>query len=162
MVRRRTLSAVFAVATLCWAAIILAVPYALSHDARGTLAPRLAVAVYLTGSFVCHQQDQRSFHPWGVKMPVCARCFGLYASAPLGAALSLAAGVGLLGDRRRRMTTGRVRWLLAVTALPTAVTFTAEWLGLAQPSSLTRFLAALPLGAAVAWVVASAIREEIR
>jgi hypothetical protein len=60
------------------------------------------------------------------------------------------------------MTTGRVRWLLAVTALPTAVTFTAEWLGLAQPSSLTRFLAALPLGAAVAWVVASAIREEIR
>jgi hypothetical protein len=74
MVRRRTLSAVFAVATLCWAAIILAVPYALSHDARGTLAPRLAVAVYLTGSFVCHQQDQRSFHPWGVKMPVCARC----------------------------------------------------------------------------------------
>jgi len=162
MVRRQRLSAVFAVATLCWAVTLVAVPYALARDPRGTLVPRLAVAVYLTGSFVCHQQDDRSFHPWGVKMPVCGRCFGLYASAPLGAALSLAAGIGLLGNGRRRMTTGQVRWLLAVTALPTAVTVAAEGLGLAAPSSLTRCIAALPLGAAVAWVVASAIREEIR
>ena len=61
-------------------------------------------------------------------MPVCARCFGLYAPAPLGAGLALAAGAGWLG-RRRRMRVGQVRALLLATGLPTVATWTAEWLG---------------------------------
>jgi hypothetical protein len=47
----------------------------------------------------------------------------------------------------------RVRLALVVSALPTAITWIAEAAGLWAPSNRTRFLAALPLGAAVALTV---------
>jgi hypothetical protein len=53
-----------------------------------------------------------------------------------------------------------MRTILLVAAIPTAVTVIVEWLGLMDPGSVARFLAALPLGAAAAWVVATAAREE--
>jgi len=158
---RPALAFVFWAASLGWAVALIVVPYLVArHPDRLALRP-VAAAVYLTGGLVCHQRPERSFHPWGVQMPVCGRCFGLYAAAPLGAGLGLVAGVGWLG-RRRPMTAREVRTLLVVTGLPTAATWSAEWLGLTAPSMMVRAAAALPLGAAVAWVIATAIREEIR
>jgi uncharacterized membrane protein len=157
---RRRLSALFAAASLAWAVLIVAVPYLVARHPDAGLTGPLAAAAYLTGHVVCHQIPARSFHPFGAQMPVCARCAGLYAAAPLGAGLALALGVGVAGGRRRP-TAALVRAVLVTTALPTAATWTAEWLGLAHPSSLVRFAAALPLGAAIAWVVATAIGGEI-
>ena len=110
----------------------------------------IAAAVYMTSGLVCHQRDDRSFHTDDVKWPVCARCSGLYLSAPLGALAAFAGGYGL---RRRRDLT-----VLAFAALPTAATFVFEHGGLATMTSIVRFVAALPLGAAVAWVVVRAAR----
>ena len=107
-------------------------------------------AVYMTGSLVCHQRDERSFHTHGVKWPVCARCSGLYLAAPLGALVALAGGRGL-----------RRSWdlkTLALCAFPTAATFVLEHGGIASVTSTQRFIAALPLGAAAAWVVVRAAR----
>jgi len=161
---RRAGALALTIAALGWASTLVAVPWLMARR-PGTLAlePVAAVA-YLSGSLVCHQRPERSFHPWGVQMPVCARCFGLYAPAPLGAALALAAGAGWFG-RRRPMTVRQVRALLVATGLPTAVAWSAEGLGLVAFSPAIRFAAALPLGLAVAWVLVGAVGdgiEEIR
>ena len=110
----------------------------------------MAGAVYLTAGLVCHQRDDRSFHTLDVKWPVCARCSGLYLAAPLGALAAMARGRGL--RRRRDLMT------LALAAAPTAITFIVEHGGLTPMTSMVRFVAALPFGAAVAWVVVRAAR----
>ena len=58
----------------------------------------------------------------------------------------------------RRVTSGRgsraaLRTALVVSALPTAITWMLEAVGAWAPSNLTRFVAALPLGIAVAVTV---------
>ncbi|MGH3118618.1 MAG: hypothetical protein ACRDQ2_16195, partial [Gaiellales bacterium] len=53
-----------------------------------------------------------------------------------------------------------VRTLLMIAAVPTIATVIVEWFGLAQPSSVVRFIAALPLGAATGWIVTSVIDRE--
>jgi uncharacterized membrane protein len=104
----------------------------------------------MSAGLVCHQRENRSFHVDGVKWPVCARCSGLYLAAPLGALIALAGGRGLRRSRDLKA--------LAVAALPTAATFVLEHGGLVSITSAERFIAALPLGAAVAWVVVRAAR----
>jgi uncharacterized membrane protein len=86
-------------------------------------------------------------------MPVCARCTGLYVSAAAGAAFAV---VGRLASRRA----SQARVVLLVAGIPTAATLVVEWVGLADPGSVVRFLAALPLGAAAALVVAAAAQSE--
>jgi len=110
----------------------------------------LAIAAYTAGAGVCHQRDDRSFHTSHTKWPVCARCSGLYLTAPIGA---LAAFLVKGGLRRRRDLT-----MLAVASAATAITFAVEHLGLISVSSVSRFVAALPLGAALAWVIVRAAR----
>jgi uncharacterized membrane protein len=93
-------------------------------------------------------------------MPVCARCFGLYASAPIGAVVGLAVALPWR-DRQRRVRAPAMRLLLLVSALPTAIVWLVEWLGLAQPSATLRSVLAVPLGAAVGWLVCTAILREM-
>jgi hypothetical protein len=65
------------------------------------------------------------------------------------AALSLDAARSALSDRRR----AALRLALVVAAIPTAITWGSEVLGLWSAANVTRFIAALPLGAAVAVTV---------
>jgi len=121
--------------------------------------PLWTTAVYLVGSKICHQLADRSFHTNGVQWPVCARCAGLYLAAPIGAVVAIAA-------RRRPRVWGAASWpVLIVAAVPTVVTLAIEWPGLGAPSNLTRALAALPLGGAIAFLIvrtAGGRREAIR
>lgn len=129
-----------------------------SHPDRG---PGLSVTVvYLAGGRICHQRPERSFATRDVQWPVCARCSGLYLAAPFGALALLArrryvgrgssrAKVGVFGAAR---ATPYVR-ILALAAIPTALTLLWEWGGMGTPSNLIRFTTALPLGAAVMWVL---------
>jgi predicted membrane protein DUF2085 len=113
--------------------------------------------LYAAASRICHQRPERSFHSAGVKWPVCGRCSGLYLAAPLGALAAVS-----MSRRRRRPATGRATnrrirnanvTLVALASLPTAVTVLAEWTGLLPVSTLARALAAMPLGAAIAFVI---------
>ncbi|MEO8075277.1 MAG: DUF2085 domain-containing protein [Acidobacteriota bacterium] len=134
-----------------WCATLFLAPFAV----RGS-HPYLAVAaasVYGGASLICHQRPERSFHLGGVQQPVCARCAGLYVSGCFGA---LAAWVG----GRRPRVPRRTRTVLALAAIPTAITFGVELLGLAYPSNSLRAISALPLGAAAAWVFVRALRAE--
>ncbi len=134
-----------AVATL-WLVLLLAAPSAaLGVPASG--------ATYLFGSFICHQRADRSFHLAAAQLPVCARCFGLYMGATVVlcfAALKRCATSSLAA--RWRSPSG-LRAAMLVAALPTAITWGAEVLGLWNPGNAVRFAAALPLGAAAALTV---------
>ena len=134
-----------------WVAVLLLAPAAAAHGA----ASSFVLLTYEAAGLVCHQRPERSFHLSGVALPVCARCFGLYASGAMGALLAWVAA-----PARREVSSRRARLLLGAAALPTVLTVAAEWLGLAHPSSAARAVAALPLGAAAGWVIVILLRGE--
>lgn len=141
----RWITAALAVAALAWVALLLAGPF-LPVPAAGVL--------YGAGALICHQIAERSFHIEAFQLPVCARCFGLYAGAAIGAAGGALDGPAAALGRPHR----RTAWLVtAVAALPTAITFALEWGAGWGVSNLARGLAGAPLGAAVAFVVAGAV-----
>ena len=109
-------------------------------------------AVYLLASAICHQRPERSFWTSGVRWPVCARCSGLYIAAPLGALFALAGG---------RVATDRTRTRVVVVllGLPTLITFLIEAAGIAHVPNLARAVAAVPLGAAIGWLLIRAAHE---
>ena len=124
-------------------ALVLAAPLALAHGY--TVLPAI---VYEAAGLICHQRPERSFHLAGIQLPVCARCFGLYASGAAGALIACLAGLSGAGRAPARSAA----FAIAVAAIPTALTLIAEWIGLVHPGGLTRAIAAVPLGAMAGWV----------
>jgi uncharacterized membrane protein len=102
-------------------------------------------------AFICHQRPERSFHLGSVQMPVCARCTGLYVGAALAVPMAMVARSGLASDRARRA--------VLFAALPTAITWTLEFAGIAAFSNIARFIAAVPLGLAAAWLALGVLRD---
>jgi uncharacterized membrane protein len=105
-----------------------------------------AGAVYGAFGVVCHQMGARSFHVEGFQLAVCARCFGLYVGALVGAAV-----YPLARPLVRRDMPGRA-WLLAA-AVPTTVDFALGFFGVWENTHLSRFLTAFLLGAVAAFYV---------
>lgn len=130
-------------ATGFWVLALFAAPLAVDSSHRALSF--CAAAVYAAGSNVCHQRPERSFHIAGRKMPVCARCTGLYVSAAAAVPLAVLFAVPVAARRARRV--------LFAAALPTALTWGLEYAGLMPFSNAARALAALPLGFAAAWLV---------
>ena len=124
-------------------ALVLAAPLALAHGY--TVLPAV---VYEAAGLICHQRPERSFHLAGIQLPVCARCFGLYASGAAGALIACLAGLSGAGRAPARSAA----FAIAVASIPTALTVIAEWIGLVHPGGLTRAIAAVPLGAMAGWV----------
>ena len=162
---RRLLAGAFTAAALAWLLLVLLAPLSV-HGAGGKPAAVAAAATYLIGGVVCHQRPDRSFHPGGVQMPVCARCTGLYLG---GAAGVLAAA----GRWRRRGRAGSapspgpgpapawLRWAVVAAAAPTALSFAAEAAGWMPSFDELRAAAGVPLGVAVTWVASLVIRGEL-
>ena len=140
-------------AAMIWFAAILTAPFAIGS--RNPASATGAACVYVTGSFVCHQRPERSFQLGGRQMPVCARCAGLYAAAAVAAplALFLVSASSFRFGPTSAMPAARARWIAFTAALPTIVTWLVEYVGSVRVSNTTRFVAALPLGFAVAWLV---------
>jgi uncharacterized membrane protein len=109
-------------------------------------------AVYLLASAICHQRPERSFSTSGVQWPVCARCSGLYIAAPFGALFALAGG-------RAATDRTRTRVVVMLLGLPTVITFLIEVAGIAPVPNLVRAAAAVPLGAAIGWLLIRATHE---
>jgi uncharacterized membrane protein len=138
------LAKTIAVASLAWLVLLGAAWWRASSGP----APGWAAVIYAAASRVCHQKPERSFHPASTQWPVCARCSGLYDAAPIGAIAAL------IGRRARRGRKGPGSLpLLIVAAIPTALTWLLEVSGTVAIGNVARFLAALPLGAAIAWVL---------
>jgi len=127
------LSAALTALAVAWAILIVIVPL-LAHGR----APWLAALVYQVGSLICHQRPERSFHIAGLQMPVCGRCFGLYAAG--------AAGLVLAWAVRRTWSPDAARVGLALSALPVALSVALEWGGVIKTTNLVRLASGLPLG----------------
>ena len=123
------------------AGLIVLAPWARAHRHEA-----LGAAIYTGFAAACHQMPERAFYAWGLPMAVCARCFGLYVGAAAGAAC-----YPLLRKLARREASARA-WLLAA-ALPTSVDFALGFFGVWENTHWSRFLTALPLGAAAAFYV---------
>jgi len=153
----RGATAVLAAASLLWLAAILAAPHAL-HAAAGSPARIGAGVVYLAGRVVCHQRPERSFVAAGHPLPVCARCTGVYAAAPLACllALLLPAGPG----RRLWDWTGTRRGIL-VAVLPAAISVAVEWItGWTDPGLRAATGAVLGFGGAGLVCAAMTVRTQ--
>jgi uncharacterized membrane protein len=159
-VSRQLFADLFFVVTLLWVLLLAALPSVVAERGTGERMLTAATLVYVLGGFICHQRPDRSFQDRGVSFPVCGRCFGLYAGAPFGALLGfLGTRPRWMAARGRRISTAAWRSLLAVAAVPTIITVIVEYSGL-DPGTLIRSIAAVPLGLAVAWLVASAIGSD--
>jgi Predicted membrane protein (DUF2085) len=167
-----TLRRAFVVSSIAWAALLPLAPFAASQPAPAPIWYGLAFVVYGAGSFICHQMPARSFHSWAAQWPVCARCTGIYVGAAVTAVMAMVRVemVRLKPDptsdtvRLKPDTTydtWRARVLLAVAALPTALTLIYEWTTGVTPSNATRALAGGPLGAAIAFIVVEALHYPV-
>ena len=180
----------FTAVTLGWLLLVLLTPVALARDVGGRAVTLTAAGAYLLGGVVCHQLPDRSFHPAGVQMPVCARCAGLYFGAGLGVLAAAAfrrrggGAAGRLGRRQGRTGVGGaalpfaagggqgcggaaerapawLRWAVLAAAAPTGITFAAEMAGWMPSIGELRAVAGVPLGVAVTWVASLVIRGEL-
>ena len=138
-----------AVAT-AWVGLLAFATWTAGRAAPGPAAYLTSTLVYAAGALVCHQESDRSFHYLGAQVPVCARCAGIYFGA------FSASWVVLMVARRlsAARSPASSRLLVASCAMPTLVTLTIEWVTPITPSNTIRAAAGLPLGAAVAWVLA--------
>lgn len=154
---RGPVTALAAVA-VAWCAVVLVAPGALQGAGGAQAGGGWVSVVYEAAGRICHQRVARSFTWGGVPFPVCGRCLALYVSG--AAAVCLAAAAAWRSPRHlawpsqplwtRPAWTGEATWLAAATA-PSAVLLLVEWLA-ADPGTVARAIAALPLGAMVGWI----------
>jgi uncharacterized membrane protein len=111
----------------------------------------MSALTYAFGALICHQLPERSFHIGAYQLPVCARCFGLYAGAAM-------AGVPAWLRGAPRAWPRSIRLLTVAAAIPTVATVGAEWAGIWKPSNVIRAAAGAPLGFVAAFVVMRALR----
>jgi uncharacterized membrane protein len=142
------LTGLLTIAAVLWTVVIIATPVAAARGYR----PVLVLFVYQIGALICHQRPERSFHLAGIQMPVCARCFGLYAAG--------AAGLLIAWAMRSVWPMPQVRTVLALAALPIAISVGLEWTGLIATTNLVRTMTALPLGFAAGLVVIAVGRQQ--
>jgi uncharacterized membrane protein len=117
--------------------------------------------IFSAGSVICHQIPERSFFWAGQQLPVCARCTGLYLSGALG----LIVWTTIKTARRWRPLAIDPRValrLLAIAAVPTALSLATAMAGLWDGSNVTRALLAMPLGASAGAIVAAVATKDLR
>ena len=132
----------FRAVAVSWALTLWLVPLTVSRPSAATFGVGypFALLMYGVGSLVCHQRPERSFILFGARLPVCARCTGIY----VGAAI---ASIALW----RMKTPSRTALLLS--ALPMFATLVFEWTTGEAPGNMVRAATGVPLGATVAWIV---------
>ena len=135
--------ALAALLALGWLTLLITAP---------VLPVPVAAALYALGSRICHQIPARSFHLLGSQLPVCGRCLGIYGGAAVG---MLIPAITRRGESRLKRIGPRA--VLLAGAAPTAVTLVLEWGGAWSGSNAWRAAAGVPLGVAVALVVAQAL-----
>jgi uncharacterized membrane protein len=152
----------FAAAAVIWALALPVAALARERSVIGSPARVAADVVYVAGAVVCHQQPQRSFSLAKQRLPVCARCTGIYGSAAVAAVLLSAGCV-----RRRwrwlffpRQSKAQLLAMLAVC--PTAMTLLWEWTIGITPSNAVRAAAGVPIGIFVSWLLVAAGRPKMQ
>ena len=121
-------------------------------------APAAENSGWVVGSWIrlalsptCHQIADRCLDLGSGRLPVCARCAGLYAGGFLGLAISALGGVTVRPA---------LRWL-AIAAAPSVVDFALGLVDLPTLSNWPRFAAAVVPGVLFGLLVADAVAEVV-
>jgi len=141
----------FLVLSTIWLVALPLAALAAGHPGAPPAAYGFALGVYSIGRAVCHQLPVRSFHLLGMRLPVCARCTGIYFGA---AAAAVVFGLSCRSRDAAKAERVEPRWILLAALVPTGATLVFEWTTGVMPANWIRALAGLPLGAAVAWAIA--------
>jgi uncharacterized membrane protein len=99
-------------------------------------------------SVYCHQLPERSVFLWGWKMPVCARCFGIYFGLFLGALLYPLTWKGKVTPSG---------WVLLAAVAPLCVDGVLQLLGLWMSNNPVRFETGLLFGLAIPYYLVPAV-----
>lgn len=119
----------------------------------------LGAIIFSIGGVVCHQRPERSFFWDAHQLPVCARCTGLYLSAGIGLAAWMAYRIG---SRRAAWPPRLALRVLALAAIPTAVSVATGALAIWDGTNVTRAVLAIPLGLSAGAMVAAVITKDLR
>lgn len=143
-----------AAGALAWTTALIATP---------VLPAPMAGTIYAFCALICHQLPERSFHAAGAQLPVCARCFGIYAGAAAGLMTALPVRAVRRSQTRSRSPRAEVdpRILITLGAIPTLVTVAFEWARLGSTSNSVRAATGAVLGAALAWALARETRRGV-
>jgi uncharacterized membrane protein len=144
--RARVVYAGLLVAVFSFLALILVAPWLRTHE-----HPLLGQVIYGGLAKSCHQMPERSFWLFGAAMPVCSRCFSLYAGGALGFLLApLTRGLAAPPPRSH--------WL-GLAALPAVVDFSVGWLGILDNTFWSRGITGVLLGVVAAFYVLPGLIE---
>ena len=101
---------------------------------------------------LCHGMPQRCLEIAGVPMPICARCFAIYAG--------LAAGIVIFWILPL-LTAGAARYVLIAAAIPMAIDGLTQLAGLRESTNLIRIATGLAVGAAFSFWALSAVEKRV-
>lgn len=127
--------------------LIIVAPAALA-----TGHPAIAFNIYLPFSYLCHQLPARSFYFAEHPLAVCSRCTGIYAGFLLGVIV-----YPIIRSLRSTVTPER-KWLF-VAAIPLAIDFSLEFLGIWHNTHSSRFFTGALLGSVVVFYVLPGLIE---
>lgn len=133
--------------TILFVSLIIAAPLLVAGGHQ-----TVALKIYHTFGFLCHQLPERSFFIAGNKFAVCSRCTGIYSGATLALLF-----YPLLRSLRLTYTPSR-KWLIAA-AVPLLLDFFLTIAGVWQNTHATRFVTGFLLGSVAVFYVMPGIVE---
>jgi len=142
-------SFLFLAAVLLWCGMLVVVPLLSSVETQPQL---LSHSIYRAYSHICHQYDSRSLHLCGCKLPVCARCSGIYFGFLIGS-------IGILWARRG--WGGRTLRAWGILLVPMLFDVLLNITGVHNSTILTRMLTGLFFGIGAAMILAPLMIEGI-
>jgi uncharacterized membrane protein len=142
-------SLLFLTAVTLWCGMLLFVPFlsSIEHQPQS-----LSHSLYGTYSHICHQYDSRSLHLNGHKLPVCARCSGIYFGFLVGS-------IGVVAIRRRWNGRTLVAW--GVFLIPMLLDVVLNAMGMHDSTILTRILTGLFFGVGASVILSPLMIEGI-
>lgn len=114
--------------------------------------PFLALTLYRSFSYLCHQIPERSFFVGEHPFAVCSRCFGLYVG------FATAVVIYPLVKSLRTTEAPERKWLL-VAAVPMAIDFSVEFFGLGHNTHFSRFSTGALIGAVAVFYIVPGLME---
>ncbi|MBI5476485.1 MAG: DUF2085 domain-containing protein [Ignavibacteriales bacterium] len=148
MTNRKVHIIIFVLTTL-WCTAIIAPPMLNVWLGEGNIVSKYLYHFY---SPVCHQFDSHSFHLFGYKLSVCARCSSIYFGFLF---------VVLIHPiiRRNKINSNTKLWVIA--AFPMVLDVILDFLNLHSATMFSRFVTGIIFGSAAAFVLIPVLKEAI-
>jgi len=144
---------VYLTAVALWCGMLLFVPFLTSIEHQ---SHTLSQSLYQAYSHICHQYESRSVFIYGHKLPVCARCTGIYSGYFIGS-------IAIFCLKRKWYARGFIPWF--VIALPMIIDVFLNSTGLHASTICTRMSTGMIFGAGAAvilsWTIIEGINELI-